>query len=706
MLGGIIIKKQIPLRTDKYGTALVAAQNARERILCAPNHPYSENGLKAELFFDQSGETAQLVCKLDTDRGFKAERLFIRLGVDCYMVSYPDWDEKYFPTFVRCEKNGVWGCFVSPLGIRLAVASPYPFVSWKNEYEHGFDVGHRIFTVDLDILNRFRQPDRHPSPKGELEPGRYEFKVYFKFVESDEEVYDFARQYAGIKVCRFEKYTLEEFEKPSPLFDEAYTLENRNGRCIARIDCENAAQTRLYIRKPWSYYLKCAALSASKCQQKSGTHTESWYGYFTQAEYARYSGDKGFADRLINEFDEFLKFNTKRNGRLKKRALPHRLQNVSGLISLLTCFYRLTENIKYLNSADILASQLMELQGADGAFYSHGTHYTCVIYPAKSMLELALAERQAGLNDRFGIHYSSSKRAVEDLAEKLDNIETEGQMTFEDGMISCEALQLAFFALHTDDQELKKRLTAAAVHILNKHRCLEQTYAPDARIRGCTLRFWEARYDINFNSNMLNSPHGWTSWKNYASYYLYLLTGESLYLRELMDTMGACVQCIDDDGVLRWAFIPDPCIVGNQMVKSDNRRGYDFKETVVGEQYMPMISDWYRQNPRRFIHQYILNFKMLPGKFACDYGGSCDNDVNEHFKCLTETVLSKAFIHQENGKDLLYGCVEKDGAYFSRGDQVRTLVVYAEKAAEITFDGCAYAVEKGINLINVQGGAH
>ena len=111
-----------------------------------------------------------------------------------------------------------------------------------------------------------------------------------------------------------------------------------------------------------------------------------------------------------------MKFNTKRNVRLKKRALPHRLQNVSGLLSLLTCFYRLTENIKYLNSADILASQLMELQGADGAFYSHGTHYTCVIYPAKSMLELALAERQAGLNDRFEIHYSSSKRAVEDLA--------------------------------------------------------------------------------------------------------------------------------------------------------------------------------------------------------------------------------------------------------------------------------------------------
>lgn len=694
--------QQIPFRNDKYRPALCAEINSQEKILCAACEVYSGGGIeRAQVFFEQCGETARLACRLSVKSAFQADRLFLRLGVDCYMVSYPEWDEKFFPTFIRCEKDGLWGCFVSPAGKRLAVASPYPFVSWKNEYERSFDVGHRIFTVSLDILNRFRQPARHPQPKGVLEPGEYEINVYFTFVESDDDVYEFAQRRAGIKVFRFEKYTLEEFEKPAPLFSGRYNLKNSSGRCIVDFGCKNAAETRLYIRKPWSYYLKCAALSAAECQQKSGTHTESWYGYFTQAEYARHSGDKEFTRRLVDEFGGFLKFNLKRNGRLKKKAFPDRLQNTACLISLLVCFYRLTGDVKYLDSADILATQLMELQRADGAFYSHGTHYTCVIYPAKSMLELALAERQAGLLQRAEIHYSSSKRAVLDLAERLDNIETEGQMTFEDGMISCEALQMAFFALNTEDESLKKRLTGAAEYILEKHRCLEQTFAPDARIRGCTLRFWEARYDINFDSNMLNSPHGWTSWKNYASYYLYLLTGRESYLRELMDTMGACVQCIGDDGILNWSFVPDPCIRGRRMVPAENRRGYRFEETVAGEQYLPMISNWYRQKPRRFIHQYVMNFKKPPTRFSRDYGGSCDNDVHEHFKCLAETLLSKAFIHIENGKTLLYGCAEENGRYFSRGDEVKTLVVRADKASAVVFNGAEYSVDAGVNLIDI-----
>ena len=62
-------------------------------------------------------------------------------------------------------------------------------------------------------------------------------------------------------------------------------------------------------------------------------------------------------------------------------------------------------------------------------------------------------------------------------------------MTFEDGMISCEALQIAFFALHADDEEARASLTEKAEYIMRKHRCLVQTFAPDARIRGCPCGF-------------------------------------------------------------------------------------------------------------------------------------------------------------------------------------------------------------------------
>ena len=48
--------------------------------------------------------------------------------------------------------------------------------------------------------------------------------------------------------------------------------------------------------------------------------------------------------------------------------------------------------------------------------------------------------------------------------------------------------------------------------------------------------------------------------KIYASYYLYLLTGEEFYLTDFMDTLGACTQIMKEDGHLRWGFIPDPYI--------------------------------------------------------------------------------------------------------------------------------------------------
>lgn len=252
-----------------------------------------------------------------------------------------------------------------------------------------------------------------------------------------------------------------------------------------------------------------------------------------------------------------------RKKRLKKKALPYRLQNASAMISLLTDFYELTENEKYLNFADDLAAWLMKLQSRkDGSYRSQKTHYTCVIYPAKSMMELALAEQNAGRISRSKVHLNSAKKAVENLLQQMDDIATEGQMTFEDGMISCESLQLALFTLITENPDEKKAFTQAAETIMRKHRCLEQQFLPDCRVCGCTLRFWEARYDINFFANMLNCPHGWTSWKNYASYYLYLLTGNFNYLKDLMDTLGACMQCVDTDGELMWAYVADPCVSG------------------------------------------------------------------------------------------------------------------------------------------------
>ena len=53
--------------------------------------------------------------------------------------------------------------------------------------------------------------------------------------------------------------------------------------------------------------------------------------------------------------------------------------------------------------------------------------------------------------ERYVRHKESAERAIDDLLLRLDNIQTEGDMTFEDGMITCSALQLALRALLEGD---------------------------------------------------------------------------------------------------------------------------------------------------------------------------------------------------------------------------------------------------------------
>ncbi|MEN8122922.1 MAG: hypothetical protein ABFS35_21460, partial [Bacteroidota bacterium] len=59
---------------------------------------------------------------------------------------------------------------------------------------------------------------------------------------------------------------------------------------------------------------------------------------------------------------------------------------------------------------------------------------------------------------------------------------------------------------------------------------------------------------------------------------------------------------------------------------------YPHQKYVAGEQYIDMVSDWF-------------------------YANSNDNDVHEHFKCLEEIALSKAYVAEKaNGEILSYNC--------------------------------------------------
>ena len=692
----------LPFRSDKYGKSFFIVYEGKTE-----NIPFKTGLTKYKsLSFNVKEETTdddvtKLTVVISSSEKIFPQRLGMRLGIDCYMDKFPDWNGKFFPTALRCEHNGFWSCFVSPLGEAVSFCSPSKIVSWANEYNmKGSEVGHRIYTSSIDFINLKKQPPRHPKSPEFIDSKESSYEIYFKRLSSVESLRPFVKKYAGIDIPETTKYTLENGEK---LFIDGKEYQNELKDGVNYIDLPSSAQMSVYVRKDWFYYLDAARKSAEKCQQKPGTHTESWYGYFSLAEYAKIINDEAYTKALCERFDKLFNSITKgKEKHMKKKAMPKRLQNTSCMLSLLADFYELTGNEKYLDYADELASRLMELQSsADGSYRSGATHYTCVIYPAKSMLELSVTEKKAGRTKRAEVHFESAKRAIDNLYILKDNIGTEGEMTFEDGMISCESLQLGYLAMLTDDEYRKRQLTAVAKEVLKKHFCLEQQIIPDCRTRGCTARFWEARYDVNFFANMLNSPHGWTSWKTYATYYLYMLTGEKKYLEDTMNTIGACMQCVDADGVLSWAYIADPCVTGENLVKGCSKNNIEFKEETVGEQYLPMISDWYRQDENKLVYQYLRYFSR-PSTWKRDYGGSCDNDVHEHFKCLCETVFGKAFIHEdENGEYTCYNC-KKEGDEFTTDDKyVKTLIVKSNDEGSIIFGNNVYELQEGINEITI-----
>ncbi len=610
---------------------------------------------------------------------FAPRRCGIKLGLDTYMIHAPDWDALYFPTLLRCEKSHFWGYCMSPLGRILGLASPDPVASWSMDYNftmygpHRHE-GHRIYTFNLDLINSLPLPDRHPQNLSRLLPGeRKTWTLYLVPLAELEQVAPALAELCSAPMISCERHTLAPGEtarvrvfsptQPSLLLTrpdgstatlEASKPDPSGARQVSFGPVEEAgvytltagdglgkhSEAKLYVRRPWSWYLKQARSEALNKPQKASTHVEGWMGFFSAFLARRHFPEPGLDQPAEAQFRECL--GLMYNLETAQPVIePGRIQNTAAMIGLLADVYEAGARLADLELAARLADWLIQSQGPDGAyraFSGAGSHYTSVTYMAKYMLELASVEKRLGQEDpiwqaRYERHFHSAQLAIEDLERLRDQIGTEGEHTFEDGMISCTAAQLAQFALLQEDPDQRSKYTRAARQVLDKHACLEQRLIPDCRMTGATLRFWEAQYDVLIKHNMFNSPHGWTSWKTYATWYLYLLSGEEELLRQTMDTLGACVQSLDLAGNLRWAFAVDPWIparVFKQHPANPDQGVYE--ETVLGEQYVEMISGWW---------------KTPSGVSTGGYwgqGGCCDNDVHEHFKCLEEVALTSAYV--------------------------------------------------------------
>lgn len=602
----------------------------------------------------------------------------IKTGLNPYMDHYPDWEDKFFPTLLRCEKTHFWGYLMSPLGKILVIASPDPVASWSHEYSKVGsplyqDEGHRITSINIDLINALPLPERHPQNLWQLLPGEEKvFRLYFEEVESLRDVNKVVSEITKTPVIEMERTSIEkggefgfsiishsdfkvQIIKPNGKIQQAedrnstqqneflFSDTSQEGLYQIHVSSENGKNTEgtFYVRKPYSWYMDKAMQAVIDYPQKaSKTHCESWYGFYTIYSGAMYLPDHlsiGQADKQFYEiFNAILDTET-----LEPLQSKHRIQNVSTLIGILVDRYAIFNEELDILKAIKLAGQLMKAQSPDGAYRAGKTHYTSVAYPAKSMIELMEILETSGLNIKYKNEYdkinASVKRAIDELECNRTNVQTEGELTFEDGMISCSSLQLAAFALRQKDENQRKKYRDAAIDILTQHECLQQLVVPDARLRSGTLRFWEAQYDVLMGNNFFNSPHGWSSWATYANYYAYLLTGEVKYLIRTFNGIDAAMQMINaESGNLKWAFMVNPYVKVKQIAYNIpgttpmNFPGihyhadrYVHKEYIAGETYIDMVSDWFMPNAN-------------------------DNDVHEHFKCLSEVALNKAYVVQLN----------------------------------------------------------
>ncbi len=720
--------EEIPFRDDSYrgpawkidsGSGPAAVALARD-----PGQPSFTGTL--------DGQSFRLTYGLDTDglhvtaraenpggTAWQPVRASLNLGINTYMATYPEWRDLYFPTLLRCEPTHFWGYMMSPNENILAMGSPDPIASWNHVYEPG---RHRIYTSVLDLLESEPVPTRHPQGQDTLAAGESrEWTLTLFDASSLDAVKPGLATVLSAPMIDASRYTGEPGETveftihggaasatvtppggspaavslvPGPAGSSiaTVTLPATYGGLVFRATNADGrtAEAVVNIRRPWSWVMQQARAEAIAKPQKASSNTESWYGL-----YSGYLAGIHFPDAAADAAIE-AKFNElyplmydPTTGLPVPNAWEMRIQNHSAMAGLLVDRYKATGDIDALEKAAALCDFLITVQGADGAYYGYGgAYYTSVLYMAKSVLEVV--EEEAKLADGTNIwqerhdrHLASATAAIDDLAVRLDNIGTEGQPTFEDGMISCSGTQLAMMALRETDPDQKAIYIEAARHFIDSHQCLDQLLIPDGRMNGATLRFWEGQYDIlSSSANYMNSAHGWSAWRIYGIWYLYQLTGEVRYLRETMDALGTCTQLIDPtSGELRWSFVSDPRV--RMALFTENAEapgtGTHIYQTL-GEQYLPMISGWWRAPPNTWVHGYAGND-----------GGCCDNDVHEIFKCLEEVALTSAYaVFHDDGSVETWNCQIADVGGTSvlrpNEDCVARLHVHTAAQREVTID--------------------
>ena len=652
-----------------------------------------KDGIRYRLAYAVADRMLRLTVTVENQgkAAFAPERLPLTLGVDSFMNSYPRWNELYFPTFFRCEPTHFWGYMMSPHGRILGVASPDPVGSYTIEYLREM-YAHHIYTISLDLLQVPPVPAHHPA-YAPVAPGKQQgWTINLMPIDSLDTIKPTLAASARAPILDLERATLEPGQaaelrimslspvtatvttpagthlegkitgQGSNLYKVVFTDTGGNGDYQVRVRDEagKIATGRFFVRPAWSWYLKQARSEALRLTPRADTSSidgyscESYYGllgFYLAAKYFPEPAIDAKGDRLLEKVLARL-FKEKDGMRFSGNA--ERITNGEFMISLLVKRYEATADLKSLEMANEFAEYLLSRQHKEGFYGGYGmANYNAVLYPAKALMELMAAEKPLAANSpewrqRYERHTQSIKRAVDHMVAQGRDVKTEGSGTYEDGAVSCTATQIALFAMLQQDPQERAKYTAAARQFATDHACLTRLLDTDCRSIGATSRWWEAWNDEKRSAQMMTSPHGWSGWRMYGVYSLYLLTGEEQYLRGVMNALGAGVQLLEwPSGRLRQAFVIDPHVHNTKREPdSSNLMWGKAVPVVTSEDYIETIGDWWA--PSNKGSDYLDR---------SEWGWTSDGIPYEIFKAMEEIAVANAFVIEgADGTLVGYNC--------------------------------------------------
>ncbi|WP_176014423.1 hypothetical protein [Victivallis sp. Marseille-Q1083] len=627
--------------------------------------------------------------------GHRVDLLRWQVGVDCLMLSYPEFLDKFSPSGARVENSHFWCALATPSGKRLAVVSPDRVAGWRGLYDDrraGYSRGdrpsggHQIGTIAVDLLNAGEKlPVRVTPPPVELAPGEQrEWRFYLIPCRSEPEMWARTAEYTRAACVAFaasgnepgrlaggrifapagETLTIRYPEEKSLTADEiridgenswigraqpteiaAVAVRDFALRLPARNEFGNSYQFSIecgartttgsiYSWADWTRYLLSAA-SYAKSRPPRGTHVmEAYMPVLAWIAAEKIDPLPTRRARIESFFEEEL-FNCSYTPDGEPLCFPHRIQNHAFVIDLCREMYGLDGDLKWRRRADRLVTYLLGCRGADGGLYAHHgrQHYTSVIYPARSLYEYAESLR-ADEPKRAAEIIDALRPVFADLLCRRDNIGTEGAPCYEDGAIACTAQQLAFWAW----KEKAPEYLPAAEAVMRGHDCVEWR-GPDATTHGASVRFWETFWAIGWR-NCLNTPHGWSAWTGEAYYFLYLASGKLEYWRKFLMNLTACLHLFElRSSTLYFCYSPESVIFD----------GVDRQWS--GERYLEMAP--------------------TPGNWE---EGGCES--HEITKMIQDFLLYSAYVWEEDGKvRALNATVEAGGKVVAANARIKQVYV-------------------------------